>query len=198
MNVFISSLIRGLETVRDAVASGVSTLGHRAVRAEDFGASPDSPQAACLAGDEWTDVKAACLEVFSGRCEHPWPPGVRIYESWVAGYRALAENSASAQSTFTTRLLRSPASSSELTARSSGALASRIQGCRTTLNTELLVQGSAPPAGFEPATHGLGISLDVLRLAHLAQRGCSGRCSRAGSCVRHTRFRCRDGQLDGQ
>jgi hypothetical protein len=42
MNVFISSLIQGLEPVRDAAASGVSTLGHRAVRAEDFGASPAS------------------------------------------------------------------------------------------------------------------------------------------------------------
>lgn len=45
-----------------------------------------------VADDEWAGVKAACLEVFSGRGKHPWPPGVTIYESWVAGYRALAED----------------------------------------------------------------------------------------------------------
>lgn len=43
MKVFISSLISGLEALRDAASSGVTTLGHRAVRAEDFGATPDSP-----------------------------------------------------------------------------------------------------------------------------------------------------------
>ncbi len=38
----------------------------------------------------------------------------------------------------------------------------------------------APPAGFEPATHGLGISLGVCRLAHLAQRAWSGRMTPRG------------------
>jgi len=50
MKVFISSLIRGFEPLRDAAARAVSSLGHEVVRAEDFGASPDSPQAACMAG----------------------------------------------------------------------------------------------------------------------------------------------------
>lgn len=61
MNVFISSLIRGLEALRDAAASGVATLGHRAVRAEDFGASPDSPQVACLAGVREADAMVLLL-----------------------------------------------------------------------------------------------------------------------------------------
>lgn len=61
MNVFISSLIRGLEGLRDAAASGIETLGHRAVRAEDFGASPDSPQAACLKGVRESDAMILIL-----------------------------------------------------------------------------------------------------------------------------------------
>ena len=56
MNVFISSVIHGFEALRDAAASGVATLGHRPVRAEDFGASPDSPQTACLAGVRTSDA----------------------------------------------------------------------------------------------------------------------------------------------
>lgn len=50
MRVFISSLIRGLEDERDAAATGIETLRHVPRRAEDFGASPDSPQIVCLAG----------------------------------------------------------------------------------------------------------------------------------------------------
>jgi hypothetical protein len=41
--------------------------------------------------DEWADVKEACLEVFGGRGKHAWPPAVTVYDSWIAGYRALAE-----------------------------------------------------------------------------------------------------------
>lgn len=67
MNVFISSLIRGLEGLRDAAASGIDTLGHRAVRAEDFGASPDSPQVACLAGVRESD---AMILILTGRYGH--------------------------------------------------------------------------------------------------------------------------------
>ena len=50
MKVFVSSLIAGFEEFREAAAAAISTLGHEPVRAEDFPASPDSPQAACLAG----------------------------------------------------------------------------------------------------------------------------------------------------
>lgn len=43
-----------------------------------------------VADDEWSGVKAACIEVFDGRRKHSWPPDVTVYESWNAGYRALA------------------------------------------------------------------------------------------------------------
>lgn len=50
MKVFISSLIGGFGAFRDAAATGIRALGYDPVRAEDFGASPTSPQQACLAG----------------------------------------------------------------------------------------------------------------------------------------------------
>ena len=50
MVVFISSVIKGLETFRDAAARGISSLGYRVVRSEDFGALADSPQQTCLRG----------------------------------------------------------------------------------------------------------------------------------------------------
>jgi len=61
MRVFISSLITGLESFRDAAASASATLGHEPVRAEDFQASPDSPQQACLAGVRGSDVVVLIL-----------------------------------------------------------------------------------------------------------------------------------------
>lgn len=61
MKVFISSLIRGFEAYRDAAASGAAALRHRAIRAEDFGASPDSPQQACLAGVREADSMVLIL-----------------------------------------------------------------------------------------------------------------------------------------
>ncbi|MGY0503959.1 DUF4062 domain-containing protein [Luteimonas sp. e5] len=48
MDVFVSSLISGLEEDRAAVRRAIERLGHRAVMAEDFGARPNSPQVACL------------------------------------------------------------------------------------------------------------------------------------------------------
>ena len=50
MKVFISSLVSGMEEFRDAAARAVRSLGHEVIRAEDFGARPDSPQIACLEG----------------------------------------------------------------------------------------------------------------------------------------------------
>lgn len=47
--------------------------------------------AGLISDDEWADVRAACVEVFEGRAMHAWPPDVTVYESWEAGYRALAE-----------------------------------------------------------------------------------------------------------
>ncbi len=48
MRIFISSVISGMESFRDAVERAARTLGHEVLRAEDFGAQPDSPQIACL------------------------------------------------------------------------------------------------------------------------------------------------------
>jgi hypothetical protein len=56
MKIFISSVIRGLEAFRDAAARGASTLRHEVKRAEDFGASPDSPQRVCLSGVRDSDL----------------------------------------------------------------------------------------------------------------------------------------------
>lgn len=43
MDVFISSLISGMEEDRAAVRRATERLGHRAMMAEDFGARPNSP-----------------------------------------------------------------------------------------------------------------------------------------------------------
>jgi hypothetical protein len=56
MRVFISSVITGYEDFRDAVAAAVRSLDHEVIRAEDFGASPDTPQQACLGGVRQADV----------------------------------------------------------------------------------------------------------------------------------------------
>jgi hypothetical protein len=56
MRVFISSVIPGYESFRDAVAAAVVSLGHDVIRAEDLGASPDTPQQACLGGVREADV----------------------------------------------------------------------------------------------------------------------------------------------
>ncbi len=50
MKVFISSLITGMEPIRAAARSAVTTLSHDPIMAEDFGALPHSPQVACLDG----------------------------------------------------------------------------------------------------------------------------------------------------
>lgn len=56
VRVFVSSVIRGLEEFRDAAVRAARSLRHEVKRAEDFGASPASPQEACLAGVRWADV----------------------------------------------------------------------------------------------------------------------------------------------
>jgi len=50
MNIFISSIISGMEPFRAAARAAVHQLGHTAIMAEDFGAQPSSPQVACLDG----------------------------------------------------------------------------------------------------------------------------------------------------
>jgi hypothetical protein len=56
MKVFISSVIGGMEALREAAADGARTLRCSVLRAEDFGAAPTSPQLACLAAVRAADV----------------------------------------------------------------------------------------------------------------------------------------------
>lgn len=61
MKVFISSVIGGFETIRAACADAVETLGHVALKAEDFGARAGSPQVACLAAVREADLVVLLL-----------------------------------------------------------------------------------------------------------------------------------------
>ena len=61
MKVFVSSVITGLEEFRDAVSGAIRILGHSAIRAEDFGASPATPQTMCLDGVREADVVVLIL-----------------------------------------------------------------------------------------------------------------------------------------
>ena len=61
MKVFISSVITGFEEFREAAADAALTLDHDVIRAEDFGATPDSPQVACLDGVRQADVAVLLL-----------------------------------------------------------------------------------------------------------------------------------------
>ena len=74
MKIFVSSLIVGHEALRDVAASAIVTLGHEAVRAEDFGASPESAQVACLAEVREADVMIAMIAGF----EAVLPTGLRL------------------------------------------------------------------------------------------------------------------------
>lgn len=77
MRAFISSLIRGLESERDAAASGIRSLGHEPRRAEDFGVSPDSPQIVCRAGVRDSDLTILILGARYGAVQ---PSGVSATE----------------------------------------------------------------------------------------------------------------------
>ena len=61
MKVFISSLIAGFESYRDAARRAVSTLRNEPIMAEDFGAQPNSSQIACLQGVRSADVVVLVL-----------------------------------------------------------------------------------------------------------------------------------------
>ena len=61
MKVFLSSVVRDLEAFREAAAKAARTLKHDVIRAEDFGASPDSPQRVCLEGVRKADVTVLVL-----------------------------------------------------------------------------------------------------------------------------------------
>lgn len=61
MKIFISSLIAGFGSQRQAAKAGVTTLRHEPVMAEDFGALPTSPQVACLQGLRQSDMVVLVL-----------------------------------------------------------------------------------------------------------------------------------------
>lgn len=73
MKVFISSVISGMEEYRDAAARAIRSLGHEVIQAEDFGARPDSPQVACLAGVRGAD---AVVLLIGGRYSAPQSSGL--------------------------------------------------------------------------------------------------------------------------
>ena len=61
MKVFISSIISDYCEYREAAVAAVRSLRHEVIRAEDFGARPDSPQQACLEGIRLSDVVVLML-----------------------------------------------------------------------------------------------------------------------------------------
>jgi hypothetical protein len=73
MNVFISSPIGGLEPFRDVAGRAAGALRHEVKRSEDFGASANTPQQACLAGVRWAD---AVVLLLGARYGDPQPSGL--------------------------------------------------------------------------------------------------------------------------
>lgn len=57
----ISSVIAGMEEYRAAAREAAESLGYIVIAAEDFGASPSSPQQVCLAGVRDADVVVLLL-----------------------------------------------------------------------------------------------------------------------------------------
>jgi Domain of unknown function (DUF4062) len=61
VRVFLSSVIGGMEEFRAAAREAAESLGHTVTAAEDFGASPLSPQQVCLTGVRQADVVVLLL-----------------------------------------------------------------------------------------------------------------------------------------
>lgn len=61
MKVFVSSVIGGFEEFREAALSGIRTLGNEGLRAEDFSASTQTAQQACLGAVRASDVVVLVL-----------------------------------------------------------------------------------------------------------------------------------------
>jgi len=61
VKVFISSVIAGMEDHRAAAREAAESLGYTVIAAEDFRASPRSPQQACLEGVRDADVVVLVL-----------------------------------------------------------------------------------------------------------------------------------------
>ena len=67
MRVFVSSVIRGMERHRAAVANAIESLGYSVILSEDFGASTDSPRRACLEPARTADLTIVLLGANYGR-----------------------------------------------------------------------------------------------------------------------------------
>lgn len=61
MRVFVSSVIRGMESHRAAVSDAVESLGYAVIRSEDFGASTDTPRRACMEAARRADLTIVLL-----------------------------------------------------------------------------------------------------------------------------------------
>ena len=61
VKVFISSVITGMESYREAARQAAETLGHTVIVAEDFRASPQTPQQVCLGAVRDADVVVLLL-----------------------------------------------------------------------------------------------------------------------------------------
>lgn len=61
MKIFLSSVISGMEEFREAAREAAESLSHTVIAAEDFGASPLSPQQVCLTGVRQADVVVLLL-----------------------------------------------------------------------------------------------------------------------------------------
>lgn len=66
MKIFISSVISGMEAFRDTAADAIQVLNHSVVRAEDFGASHETPRVACLEGVRRSDAMVLILGQYYG------------------------------------------------------------------------------------------------------------------------------------
>lgn len=73
MKIFLSSAIAGYEVFRDAAARQAIALDNQVKRAEDFAASPLSPQTTCLQGVRWCE---GLLLILGGRYGEPQESGL--------------------------------------------------------------------------------------------------------------------------
>jgi Domain of unknown function (DUF4062) len=73
VKIFVSSVVGGLEQFRDAASKAAAVLGHEVKRSEDFPASAETPQQACLAGVRWAD---AVLLILGERYGEVQPSGI--------------------------------------------------------------------------------------------------------------------------
>lgn len=73
MKVFVSSVISGYEEYREAACRALEALGGQVIRAEQFPASEEAPQVACLRGVRSADATVLLL---AGRYGYPQDSGL--------------------------------------------------------------------------------------------------------------------------